>query len=510
MRAMGKRASRILLLVAGTLAAGSCVDEDVVFDDRPIYQGVAEAAGGFVGYADPSDDEKLTFCGACHVELQGRWEQTAHADAWAGLQSSDHAQDFCEACHTVNSLGNVVAEPASGEAVGGHMALQTEDGRYLDVQCESCHGPGLDHVLAPGAGNVPLAPATVGADLSFGCGECHQGAHHPFVEEWQNSPHASVEVSASIVQPECRSCHTGEGSMLRLGVTADYLEKDALLASDSENMQITCAVCHDPHDDQFEGQLRFPAGGVAVEQTLCAQCHDRHARPDTEGVQEWLTPHSPETGLLAGTAGWFPAGAPIAPGAETGPHGGASNARMCASCHVVEYSTTDPLTDETVYSAGHGFRAAPCVGSDGLPSGRIGCALTVEARSFQGCTECHPSEAAAAETLRSTTLELATLVVNLQRMLVAVDPNLSGAGGEIDAEDRRFTVAEGAFFNLTLAVHGGGFPGGTERLQIALAATATHNPDLIRTLLTESIDAVAATYGVSAAPVTGAATPTER
>lgn len=507
MRPMAKRVTRVLLVVAGSLALGACVDEDVVYDNRPVFDGVIEAAGGFVGYADPSDDDKLTVCGACHSDYQAQWERTGHAFAWAGLQQSASVRAFCEGCHTVNSLGNIALEDG-GLAQGGHAAGTDHGGRYLDVQCESCHGPGLDHVLAPGPGNIPLAPIEVGADLSFGCGECHQGAHHPFVEEWERSPHAEVELAPATRAPECSSCHTGEGALLRLGVTADYLNKDVLLASDAVNAQITCAVCHDPHSARHDGQLRVPLGGVPVEQTLCAQCHDRHPRPDTRSRQAWLGPHSPETGMLAGNAGWFPPSSSLAPGQVTGPHGGASNERMCGSCHVVEYSVHDELTDMEFHTAGHGFRAAPCVGANGIPSGAEDCALTVEARSFRGCVECHSSEEVAAAQLREAATEVAALTRQLRDALLAIDPNLTGAGGEIDANDGRFTVAEGALFNMSLAVHPDGFPADAEGLRRAVAGATIHNPPLIRTLLQESLAALQAQYGASVR--TAAADPAAR
>lgn len=496
---MARHMTRLLLVVAGSLSLGACVDEDVVYDNRPVFGGVIEAADGFVGYADPSDDDKLTVCGACHSDYQAQWERTGHAFAWGGLQQSGHVQAFCEACHTVNSFGNIVMEEDPGMAQGGHAAEIEHGGRYLDVQCESCHGPGLDHVLSPGPGNIPLAPIQVGTDLSFGCGECHQGAHHPFVEEWERSPHAQVELAPATRAPECSSCHTGEGALLRLGVTADYLNKDVLLGSDAVNAQITCAVCHDPHSAQHEGQLRVPLGGVPVEQTLCAQCHDRQPRPDTRRQQEWLGPHSPETGMLVGNAGWFPPNASIAPGEVMGPHGGDSNPRMCGSCHVVEYGVHDELTDMEFHTAGHGFRAAPCIGPNGIPSGAEDCALTVEARSFRGCVECHGSEEEAAAQLREVATEVAALTRQLRDALLALDPNLSGAGGEIDANDGRFTVAEGALFNMSLAVHPDGFPADAEGLRRAVAGSTTHNPPLMRTLLVESLEALQAQYGAVSA-----------
>lgn len=506
MRSKSHRAIPPALVLAGVIALVSCVDEAVVYEDRPIYQQVGEQALGYLGYADPSDDSKLTFCGQCHGGLQTDWESTAHASAWSSLQESDHAQAFCEACHTVNSLGNVHPDQAApSSAVGGHSALPGA-GRYHDVQCESCHGPGLQHTLGPDRGNVPLAGLRVGPDLSYGCGECHSGTHHPFVEEWSVSPHGSVTpFPATRPAPaECGSCHTGEGALLRLGVQADYLEKDALLASADDYAQIACIVCHDPHDATNPGQLRFPIDVASVADHLCVQCHDRGTTPDSTNAQRTQA-HSPEGDLLAGTAGWFPPTSGLTPGSIQGPHGPAGNSTLCAACHVIAYSVTDEAAGETFFSAGHGFRAAPCVDENGLPSGETGCDLSTAARSFDGCAECHGSPDEALTALNGALDVILPLAETLDDLLHAVDGNFTGPGGPLDPVNPTLTVAEGALFNLRLAHHGSAFSPirGPEETRRAFAPTATHNPDLIIALLEASIAAVEATYGVSAEPAAG-------
>ena len=496
--ANGMRALLPIAVSMMALALAGCVDEEVVFDERGIYNRIPEEAQGFIGYADPSDDDKLTVCGYCHGDYQRDWEGTAHAMAWDGLQSSDHAQAFCEACHTVNSLGNVAMEDGTGRAVGGHVTVGFDEGRYHDVQCESCHGPGLTHASDPGNANVPLAPVNTGVELSAGCGECHSGLHHPFVEEWSASPHANVTRVAA-VQSECGSCHTGEGGLERFGVTADYLEQDSL-AGDDVYMQITCAVCHDPHSAANDGQLRVPVEVSSPAEHLCAQCHDRQSRPDTVGSQEWLQPHSAETALMAGAAGWFPPSGGVTPGQTTGPHGVSSNPRLCASCHVVGYA--NETESGTFFSVGHGFRAAPCVGPNGLPTGETGCALSTTARSFDGCAsgECHGDAATALDDLNDA----------LDRIIghaVQLDGYLDQLRDEIDDDDNRFTVAEGALFNFRLATTRTSFRSGqtTAERRLALAASVTHNPAFIEALLVETIAAVEAAYPAVAASMSGSA-----
>ncbi|HSM05676.1 MAG TPA: cytochrome c3 family protein, partial [Longimicrobiales bacterium] len=288
-----KRSDRLgwVALLAG-LAASGCVDEKIIEVPREIFDPPAAEAAGMLGYTD--QDSKLVVCGNCHVGPQKQWEETAHADAWEGLQSSGHAAEYCEGCHTVNELGNTLTETA------GYLGI-AED-RYHDVQCESCHGPGLDHVQSPADANIPLAAMDVGLDNTQGCGECHQGTHHPFTEQWELSAHGTLNAYPA-GNPSCQRCHEGGGVLASWGENTTYLDEDELFP-------ITCAVCHDPHGSDNPAQLRFPIGGVTIEDNLCSQCHNRRTVPDP-GSSHGLHPHSPETALLNGEAGFFFPGMPI-------------------------------------------------------------------------------------------------------------------------------------------------------------------------------------------------------
>ena len=130
--------------VLSLLSAG-CTDEKIVY--REPFNPPPDAEAGFVGYFTTSD--KSTTCGNCHVDHENKWVGTAHADAYASLVDSGHASDNCFGCHTVSERGNAVSEPAGWNAV--------QDTAYHDVQCESCHGPGVDHVETPDATAPPLA-----------------------------------------------------------------------------------------------------------------------------------------------------------------------------------------------------------------------------------------------------------------------------------------------------------------------------------------------------------------
>lgn len=452
-----------LVVVAPVVAAG-CVDERLVFQDRELFEDPLPAAMQFLGYTSTAD--KLVVCGNCHVGPQSEWEVTAHARAWEGLQESGHAQQFCEGCHTVNELGNASAGPA------GHTATGEE--RYRDVQCEACHGPGLDHVTDPRDATIPLAFMSVPTDgaggLSDGpgCAACHQGDHHPFAEEWAASGHGSV-IGYPAGRADCQSCHTGEGALEMFGVNTVFSEQDDV-AQDGEHLAITCAVCHDPHGSENTGQLRFPVDEPDADVNLCMKCHQKRGSPDPTTFRG---PHSPEGPTLLGQAGWWPPGLE---GPVLSTHGSPeANPRLCAGCHVNSFSVTDGVSGEFLFNAtGHRFEATPCVDAQGVP---VAGPCENSEKSYAGCVGCHAASVAEG-LVDDAESSVAPLIAELQSLLDSVeatDPD------EFDDDDDRYTVAEGSRFNLDLAETPG---------------AVVHNAFLIRALLNASIDEMREEYGL--------------
>ena len=476
-------------LVLLTLFAATGCEEDVVYRDRVLFEDPPAAAGEFVGFTDIDANE--TVCGNCHVGQQSEWILTGHADAWETLEASGHAQTFCEGCHTVSEAGNATEGEVGWVATG--------DERYYDVQCESCHGPGLEHVQNPDA-MQPLASIKADTGLTNGCGECHSGAHHPFVEEWSESGHGEA-LAYPAGRPECASCHRGQNALVMFGEDAEYIERDS-----TTHMAIVCAVCHDPHGgsndpgEAHAGQTRMPVRNApSVQEHLCAACHDRRGIPSNTSATG-LHPHAPEAPLLEGSAGWWAPGVILNEDTIRGSHGSLANEGLCATCHVTSFSATDELTGEEVFTTGHSFAAIPCVGPSGEPlSGEAAenCSYTTSARNWQGCTGsgCHSDATSARSALVSQANTIRILAEELHEMLLIVDPNLETNGGEIDGSNPVFTVAEGAIFNYNLSIHYG--EDNTADPTIGeYAATVTHNPFLIETLLQSSIEAVEDRYGV--------------
>jgi predicted CXXCH cytochrome family protein len=452
-----------VLAAAAALAAG-CVDERIVFRDRELFTEPPTGSADFLGYTDEAS--KLTVCGNCHVEKQGQWEQTKHASAWEDLQASGHATEACEECHTVNANGNLATGLAGWTA--------TKDTRYHDVQCESCHGAGMNHVENPKSGNVPLAAMVVDTALTKGCGECHTGTHHPFVEEWRQSAHAHVQDHAA-GNPECETCHVGEGVLEAWGIRSNYLEKDSLLNTPGASMPNVCGVCHDPHQKNFEGQLRYAVDATTPDLNLCMRCHNRRSSPDPSSSRG---PHAPEGPTLLGEAGWFPPNFEYAPGTIVATHGSDQNPRLCATCHVGSYQVTDPATGAFVFQAsGHLFEAIPCLDSQGVPT-TGSCDLSQ--RTFKSCaaTGCHTEVSA-----RSAYITAEGRIDLLSETLINLIDKVPAS--EFSTTDNRYTTGEGAKFNYDLA---------------QIPGTKFHNPFLIEALLSASIKQIKTDYGITAPP----------
>jgi hypothetical protein len=114
-----------------------------------------------------SDDNRFTgerVCAACHRTAHAVWSATKHADAFHSLETVDKQFDpYCVACHTVG-----FNEP------GGFIDLSVSE--FLsNVQCESCHGAGREHVSSGGARATPNA----GVQPADTCLRCHYGDHSP-------------------------------------------------------------------------------------------------------------------------------------------------------------------------------------------------------------------------------------------------------------------------------------------------------------------------------------------
>jgi len=116
-------------------------------------------------------------CKSCHPTEYATWAKGAHAEAMAPLDRKGQASDAkCQACH-VTAFGR-----AGGFPKGASPAEHADLAR---VGCESCHGPGGEHVKpdAPRIGTiVSLGDKCDSCVILQICGSCHDQANDPGFE----------------------------------------------------------------------------------------------------------------------------------------------------------------------------------------------------------------------------------------------------------------------------------------------------------------------------------------
>ena len=103
-----------------------------------------------------------TACQRCHEQEYLQWSATRHAFAYQTLLKKERYFDAgCVSCHTTG--------------FGYPTGFQTgeQDSTLEGVQCETCHGPGKQHVGNPKKSNIRS-----GADTSL-CLQCHDTKHSP-------------------------------------------------------------------------------------------------------------------------------------------------------------------------------------------------------------------------------------------------------------------------------------------------------------------------------------------
>ena len=204
--------------------------------------------------------------------------------------------ETCATCH---------AELSTKFASNPHSKLALMHGGK-GITCESCHGPGKEHVESGGDATKILqfskaTPQIVDAK----CLSCHVGTHANF----ERSSHGAAGVS-------CISCHSShvfesEKNLLRVSEPklcyGCHTDAKAAFAQPFHHKVneglMTCSDCHNPHGT-FESKLLKSS---ADQNTVCTKCHVETAGPfvyehpplKTEGCTSCHFPHgSPNPRLL--------------------------------------------------------------------------------------------------------------------------------------------------------------------------------------------------------------------
>lgn len=154
---------------------------DVVQNRLAEEEAKAFAASNANGQASPYATSQA--CAQCHKTEYEIWQKSRHSHAFAALETKQRTFDAaCIGCH---SLGF--------QKPGGFVNIKATP-PLANVHCESCHGPGAEHIAKPTAGNYKTPPK------NESCLICHDRANSPdfdFAKYWPVVAHTN-----SFKQPE--------------------------------------------------------------------------------------------------------------------------------------------------------------------------------------------------------------------------------------------------------------------------------------------------------------------
>ena len=145
-----------------------------LFSDEPLEQ---DALSGYVG---------SQACATCHRKEFDQWAHTSHATAFNTLLTvGKQFYPECVSCHVTGFRYET-----------GYQIGNEEKEHLADVGCETCHGPGKQHITTPLTTNIR------GEVKQQVCMECHTPSHSPGFE--QIVEHVMPEVDHSRTEPSLK------------------------------------------------------------------------------------------------------------------------------------------------------------------------------------------------------------------------------------------------------------------------------------------------------------------
>ncbi|HET7440521.1 MAG TPA: DmsE family decaheme c-type cytochrome [Terriglobales bacterium] len=242
--------------------------------------------------------------------------------------------ESCRGCHEDLYKQGFKATPHSKTTLKGQRG------------CESCHGPGAEHVAAGGdTSKIITFKKLSKEEANARCLSCHSANSEQ--EHFRNSAHATNDVGCL----DCHSPHHAKQEQALLVTNQPQLCYQCHTAEKAEFARpyhhrvnegfVRCADCHNVHGSSAPRQARTVANGDAA----CYKCHvDKHGPfafehvpVKTEGCISCHTPHGSnnprflrvsQVNLLCLQCHTVPTQSPIGPA-----HNLSAKYQACTMCH---------------------------------------------------------------------------------------------------------------------------------------------------------------------------------
>lgn len=312
-------------------------------------------------------------CTVCHIGQGTEFAPTGHANflrnALNGVPPF-RSGPTCIQCHTTGYDLNAANDgfddfdfvyPATvGPGVYDATVIAYPAAmKRANIQCEACHGPGGAHF-----GTVSDSKMVSSLDVSP-CAVCHDDDHyHVYPSQWSVAGHSNLPSYPGGTRTNCGGCHNG--SQFIQFVNGETITQQPAV-------DITCAVCHDPHSNANPHQVRTIEATLSNNEVvmkggtgkLCMNCH--RSRQDatryTNQPSSRFGPHyAPQADMLLATnVVTFGKKLPTSPHLE-------ATDDACVDCHMYEKGSHGEHDDEgSLTTAGmHSFSMVSQQGEDNV------------------------------------------------------------------------------------------------------------------------------------------------
>jgi hypothetical protein len=337
-----------------------------------IYSSKYVGTGGFDGV-----NAQYPNCMSCHgstpqfIAIFDKWKTSGHANTFkkAITTGSPFFGTSCFKCHTTGTDQDIVADnngfddkarqlgwvwsnysppkPSNWDSLKNRFpSLVATAG----VGCESCHGPGSEHVIGGGDTNK------ISKSLDEGvCGKCHdQPPKAPIFSQWKKSLHSDVLWNNTFAQnnngtnnlDNCIRCHDGTGYVNYTKGVGTFTNGFTV----AKQVNITCAVCHDPHGGPDHQLRKGPVAGDTLANgyrytnvgkgEVCMNCHKARRNVNTYTLTRvtnanWGPHYSGESDIYQGQNAATFGGAPYQSTAHN-----EFLVNSCVKCHMPPTDTS--------------------------------------------------------------------------------------------------------------------------------------------------------------------------
>jgi predicted CXXCH cytochrome family protein len=188
-----------------------------------------------VAYVLGSGIKEQSYMDASYKVLPATWDVKTRS--WKAQEPVDGATQ-CIGCHTTG------------------LDVKTNTSVQMGVGCESCHGPGGDHVSSPKKTTIVNPSTLEPAKKAMVCGQCHSvGKDLSGKYAFPIGFRPGDDLSKCLV--DAKPTTAGRNQQYSEWVTSKHA-----------TMGVTCTNCHDPHNTSAnEAQLKKPVT------ELCLGCH---------------------------------------------------------------------------------------------------------------------------------------------------------------------------------------------------------------------------------------------